>query len=97
MEKENLLAALRKNEQQAINETYRRNWIPCTAYVKKNNGSEQHAEDTYQDTWMVFLKNLEKGAAIKDGTTAGIDAYLRGIDKNLWLGPIRKRAKEDYE
>ncbi|MFK7981891.1 MAG: RNA polymerase sigma factor [Saprospiraceae bacterium] len=97
MEEKNLLNRLQNNEQMAINETYQRNWIPCTSFVRKNNGSDQHAEDMYQDTWMVLLRNLDKGIKLKNENAAGVDAYLRGINKNLWLGYIRKRAKADYE
>lgn len=97
MEKITLLNKLRNNEQKAINETYARNWTPCTTYVKINNGSDQHAEDNYQDTWIVFLKNMDKGINLKSENAAGVDAYLRGINKNLWLGYIRKSAKADYE
>ena len=97
MGKNTLLEQLRNNEQKAINEAYKRNWTPCTMYVKSNNGSDQHAEDNYQDTWMVFLRNLDRGINLKNENAAGVDAYLRGINKNLWLGHIRKSAKADYE
>ena len=97
MGKKTLLEQLRNNEQTAINETYNRNWTLCTMYVKSNNGNDQHAEDNYQDTWMVFLRNLDIGINIKNDSPAGSDAYLRDINKNLWLSYIRKRAKADYE
>ena len=97
MEEITLLKQLRHNDQKAINETYVRNWDSCIAFVKKNNGSEQHAEDNYQDTWMILLKNLDKGITLKNENPTGVDAYIRGINKNLWLGHIRKSAKADYE
>ena len=98
MEKMSLLERVRKNEQAAISETYDRNWNDCIAFVKRNNGSEQHAEDNYQDTWMAFLQKLDEGKVeIATEDASGVDAYLRGINKFMWLGYIRKRAKADYE
>lgn len=92
-----LLVKLKENNQQAINETYIRNKEPCTKYVKGNSGSEQHAEDNYQDTWIVFLNRLNKEVKLKDENLTGVDAYLKGINRNLWLKYLKNRKKVDFE
>ena len=47
---------------------------------------------------MAFLQKLDEGKVeIATEDASGVDAYLRGINKFMWLGYIRKRAKADYE
>lgn len=62
----------------------------ATHHVLSNNGSEQDAEDIFQDALFIFIKNvLKPGFELMSKP----ETFLQGIVKNSWYSELRRRGK----
>lgn len=57
-----------------------------TNYVVKNSGTEEDAQDVFQDALVVFYKNIVKPEFV---LSAKVSTYLFAICRRLWLNKIR--------
>lgn len=55
--------------------------------VLSNSGSQQDAEDIFQDTLVILFVNLKKGGFKMESS---IKTYLFAVARNLWLKRLRK-------
>ena len=58
-----------------------------SSFVLKNSGSQEDADDIFQDSLIVFYKNVIKS---EFKLTAKISTYLFSIAKRLWLKNIQR-------
>jgi RNA polymerase sigma factor (sigma-70 family) len=58
--------------------------------ILRNSGTEDDAIDIFQDSLLIFNKNLKKGIFREESS---IKTYLFGICKNLWLKEIQKKKR----
>lgn len=66
---------------------YKENYPKIKAYVTKNNGSEEDAEDVFQEGVIVFYENLRNG---KFKGEASVNTYFYSICRNIWLSTFKK-------
>jgi RNA polymerase sigma factor (sigma-70 family) len=60
------------------------------AYIEKNSGNKQDAEDIFQESLIVLLKKQSE----PDFTlTSSVKTYLFSVAKNLWLKKLRKEKQ----
>ncbi len=57
------------------------------AYINSNSGDDDEAYDIFQDAIMVFYKYVKQG---KFNETYSIEAFIRGVSKNLWINRVKK-------
>jgi len=60
-------------------------------FVLKNNGTNEEANDVFQDALVIFYVKIRKGEYL---STSSLKTYLFGISKNLWLKELRKKRTE---
>lgn len=60
------------------------------SWVKNNNGDEDDALDIFQESVIVFYKNLMSG---NYESKSKISTYLFGICKRMWLNQLNRRLK----
>lgn len=56
-------------------------------YIVRNNGSEEEADDMFQDAVVVLYKQVTTG---KHDRIEKINYYLFGIVRNLWINRVKK-------
>jgi RNA polymerase sigma factor (sigma-70 family) len=90
---DNTLLAL-IGERQTLNEgihaIYKQNAEPVQAFIMSKGGSEQDAEDVFQETVTAFIDIVQKG---KFRGEASVRTFLMAISKNVWYNSIQKRSR----
>jgi len=85
-----IVERLKKGEQSVIRQLYKLAYPECASYIKNNNGTDNDAEDFFQEALVILYKNVNKpDFELK----SHIKTYLYAITRNLWLTELRKRSK----
>lgn len=87
------------NSDAAIRFLYREHFELLSRYVLNNSGSEQDAEDIFQEVIIAFV-NLAKAGKFRGEST--IKTFLFSLNKNIWLNELKRRGRamareEKYE
>jgi RNA polymerase sigma factor (sigma-70 family) len=87
-----LLQTLRSdtNTDEAIRHLYRTQFKITTAYIKQNNGSEEDAEDIFQEVVLTFIELVKKD---KFRGESSIGTFLYALTRNTWLNELKKRGR----
>jgi len=87
-----LIQALRSNANpdEAIRYLYRTQFRMTAAYIKQNSGTEEDAEDIFQEVVLVFIEILKKD---KFRGESSISTFLYALTRNIWLNELNKRGK----
>jgi RNA polymerase sigma factor (sigma-70 family) len=85
-----LRQALLADRTQALAQLYRQGFPPVRRYVGRHGGSEQDAQDVFQDALIVLYEQATAGTLV---LTAAASTYLLGISRNLWYHELRRRAR----
>jgi RNA polymerase sigma factor (sigma-70 family) len=87
-----LLEGLQQKNEKTIYEVYSSYYTSVEKYILVNSGSEQDAEDVFQDTVMVLLAYVSK-----DGftLTSSIKTLIFAIARRLWLKQLRNRRRNE--
>ncbi len=75
---------------EAMNSLYAVMYRKVLHFILKNSGSEQDADDVFQDSLMVLYK-LAKRDQLDDVTN--IQSYFFSICRNLWYKALKKKQK----
>ncbi|MBX2905341.1 MAG: sigma-70 family RNA polymerase sigma factor [Taibaiella sp.] len=81
-----LTTLLRKNDTAAFKRLYDDSYPAIAAYVVKNSGNEQDAEDTFQEAMLILVQNLRKPGFV---LTSSAGTYLYSVSRNIWLKRLR--------
>jgi RNA polymerase sigma factor (sigma-70 family) len=63
------------------------------AFILANNGSQQDAEDIFQETVVNFIDLVKKNRFRGE---ASVKTFLVAIARNLWLNELKKRVRSDF-
>jgi RNA polymerase sigma factor (sigma-70 family) len=87
-----LLLALRSGEpmEAPISYLYNAYFDNLTNFIRVNKGSQQDAEDIFQEMILVFIDLVQKG---KFRGESSIKTFLYAIMRNLWLNELKKRNR----
>ena len=85
-----LLLALEKRDELAIEYLYRTYWPVIQQMVKVNSGSKEEAEDLYQESILDFLEKLWKNKLVLN---CKLGSYIYSICRKKWLYQLRGRPK----
>src|SRR4051812_46504632 len=83
----------------AVRYLYQEHFEFLSRYVINNSGSEQDAEDIFQEVIIAFI-NLVKAGKFRGESS--IKTFLYSLNKNIWLNELKKRGRalareEKYE
>jgi RNA polymerase sigma factor (sigma-70 family) len=89
-----LIDALLKKEaiESAILQIYEVHAEVTRSFIMGKGGTEQDADDIFQETVVSFIDVVQKG---KFRQESGIQTFLISISKHLWYNEIRKRQRAD--
>jgi len=80
----------RDMQEQAILQLYEDHAEITRSFIKGKGGTEQDADDIFQETVVSFIDSVQKG---KFRQESGIRTFLISISKNLWYNEIRRRQR----
>ncbi|MVN77480.1 sigma-70 family RNA polymerase sigma factor [Hymenobacter sp. HMF4947] len=89
-----LRQALLADRAQALTRLYRQGYPPVRRYIGRHGGTEQDAQDVFQDA-LVLLYEQATGGTLT--LTASASTYLVGISRNLWQQELRRRARLPHQ
>jgi RNA polymerase sigma factor (sigma-70 family) len=76
--------------EQAIRQLYEEHAEITRSFIKGKGGTEQDADDIFQETILSFIDVVQKG---KFRQESGIRTFLISISKHLWYNEIRRRQR----
>lgn len=82
--------ALVVDRTQALTQFYRQGFPPVRRYIGRRGGSEQDAQDVFQDALIILYEQATSGTLV---LTASVSTYLLSIGRNLWHQELRRRAR----
>ena len=85
-----ILAAIGKGEESALDYLYKKYYRMMTKIVISNSGSEEEAKDIYQDALIVFWQKVMSGNLV---LTSKISTYLYSICLNLWRKELDRKSR----
>lgn len=75
-------------QQQWLRDVYRENYPKALLYLQQNNGSEEDAQDLFQEAFLVLWQQLESGRFAPENDSA-VNGYLFRIVRNKWIDRLR--------
>lgn len=88
---EQLLAQLRKGDNGAFEVLYRSYFRMILHFVLNNSGSEDDANDLFQDGVVVLFEKVQDD---RFELTAALKTYLYSVCRNLWLKKLTRHKKK---
>lgn len=94
LEDAELLEAIRqvRGLDAAIKSIYRDHYESLAWIVKNNSGSQQDAEDIFQEVLVNFIELVQKD---KFRGESSVKTFLFSMTKNTWLNELKKRGRSD--
>lgn len=84
----NLLPAIKANDEQVLRQLYVAAYPSVARYVQKNSGTEDDAKDVYQEAFLAAWRNIQLDRFHATGSS-GLSAYIFQIAKNKWIDHLR--------
>jgi RNA polymerase sigma factor (sigma-70 family) len=78
------------NPDAAIRYLYRTQFSMTAAYIKQNSGTDEDAEDIFQEVVLVFIDVLKKDKFRGEST---VSTFLYSLTRNIWLNELKKRGR----
>jgi RNA polymerase sigma factor (sigma-70 family) len=92
---EEIIAGLRKRDNRVLQYIYKNSFIPVRQLILSNAGSENDAEDIFQEALIVIFKKIRDEAKFK--LTAAFTTYVYSISRLLWLKHLREIKKIEID
>jgi len=77
----------------AIRYIYRQYSQATSSFIMQLGGSEQDADDIFQETVVAFIEVVQKG---KYRGEASVKTFLNSIARNYWFNEIKKRDRSGH-
>jgi RNA polymerase sigma factor (sigma-70 family) len=75
---------------QAIRQIYDEHAAAASSFIMAKGGTEQDADDIFQETVVSFISTVQKG---KFRQESGVRTFLISISKHLWYNEIRRQQR----
>jgi RNA polymerase sigma factor (sigma-70 family) len=85
-----LIAAIRSGDERALAHLYRLHWPMVSHFVLQNSGTEDDAQDVYQEGVMVFYEKVRDGSL---ELSCQIKTYLYAVCRRLWLKRLTSKSR----
>ncbi|GAA4352295.1 hypothetical protein GCM10023185_11810 [Hymenobacter saemangeumensis] len=85
-----LIAAIHSGDERALAHLYRLHWPMVSHFVLQNSGSEDDAQDVYQEGVMVFYEKVREGSL---ELSCQIKTYLYAVCRRLWLKRLTSKSR----
>ncbi len=85
-----VIEKIQQGDESAIEYLYKKYYKMMTSMVIKNSGTEDEAQDIYQDALVVFWQKVTKKELI---LTSRISTYIYSICLNLWRKELTRKQR----
>lgn len=85
---ENIIARIKRGDEAVLRELYQRNYRIIANHITRNSGSEEEAQDIFQEGIVVLWEKIVQDRL---SLTSSIGIYLFKVCENLWLKELRKK------
>jgi RNA polymerase sigma factor (sigma-70 family) len=92
---EEIIAGLRKRDNRVLQYIYKNSFIPVKQLILNNAGSENDAEDIFQETLIIIFKKLKEEESFE--LTSAFSTYIYSISRLLWLKHLRNIKKIEID
>jgi RNA polymerase sigma factor (sigma-70 family) len=92
---EEIITGLRKRDNRVLQYIYKNSFTPVRQLIINNAGSDNDAEDIFQETLIIIFKKLKEEQ--KFVLTAAFTTYLYSIARLLWLKHLRNIKKIEID
>jgi RNA polymerase sigma factor (sigma-70 family) len=86
-----ILIDLKGENNHAFEELYKNYFSTVSRFVNKNNGTDDDAQDIFQDTMLVLIEKLRQD---NFELTASLKTYIMAIAKHLWLNRLKITSRQ---
>lgn len=90
---EELIYGLKKRDNQTLQYIYSNYYDPVRQLIISNNGSDDDAEDVFQEALIIVFKRLNDDAQFE--LTSAFKTYIYSICRLIWLKKLREQRKLD--
>jgi RNA polymerase sigma factor (sigma-70 family) len=80
--------AIKDNSHQVLQQLYTDNYNATERYILQNNGTEEEAKDTFQETFIAVWRNIQLGKFIPQNENS-LKAYIFRVSRNKWISHLR--------
>ena len=92
---EEIVAGLRKRDNRVLQYIYKNTFNPVKQLVLNNAGSENDAEDIFQEALIIVFKKLKEDQKFE--LTSAFTTYIYSISRLLWLKHLRNIKKIEID
>ena len=86
---QDFIEGVRGNDDKVLSVLYKKYFSVVLRYVLNNNGSEEEAQDIYQETIIVLFRNVNQANFV---LSCSLQTYIYSIASRLWLKQIHKNS-----
>ncbi|NVK85044.1 MAG: RNA polymerase sigma factor [Cytophagia bacterium] len=88
-----LIQGIRKGRKRTLLHIYKKYYPDIRSHILKNSGSENDAQDVFQDAMMAIFQNITN----KDfELTCQYKTYLHAVSSNIWRKKLRNSKDKDF-
>ncbi|MDQ6812402.1 MAG: sigma-70 family RNA polymerase sigma factor [Bacteroidota bacterium] len=69
---------------------YRSNYRKVSSYINQNSGSDEDAEDVFQEALITLIDLVRQG---KFREESSVSTFLLAVVRNIWLNELKKRNR----
>lgn len=92
---EEIIAGLRKRDNRVLQYIYKNAFTPVRQLIISNAGSENDAEDIFQEALIIIFKKIKEEQDFE--LTAAFTTYIYSISRLLWLKHLRNIKKIEID
>ena len=81
---------LRTGNSEILNVLYKKYYNVVLKFIVNNSGTQEAAQDIYQETIIVLYENVQKSGF---ELNCQLQTYIYSIAKRLWLKQLKKNSK----
>ena len=92
---EEIIAGLRKRDNRVLQYIYKNTYNPVKQLILNNAGSENDAEDIFQEALIIIFQKLKEEQKFE--LTSAFSTYIYSISRLLWLKHLRNIKKIEID
>lgn len=89
-----VITRIKQGDESALDYLYQKNYKMMVNMIIKNSGSQEEAEDIYQEALILFWRKITSGNLV---LTSKISTYLYSVCQNLWRKELERKSRLSNE
>jgi RNA polymerase sigma factor (sigma-70 family) len=90
---EEIIVGLKERDSQTLQYIYKNHYDPVRQLINNNSGSDDDAEDVFQEALIIVFKRLGEDDQFE--LTSAFKTYIYSVSRLIWLKKLRDQRKMD--